>query len=312
MENPLKNKYDIGVVIGRFQVPGLTDGHKHIIDNVLESHKQIVVIIGISPTLGTKKNPLGYTARMQMIQDVYPKAIVLPHMDVGFDETWSKQLDTLIRSVCPVGSVCLYGGRDSFIKRYYGIYPTFEIGITDEKEGTRIREEIGKEVINSYDFRSGAIYQTQNMYPKVFPTVDIAVIKRENKEIRVLMGKRHGDMQWRFPGGFVDPTDINLEDAALRELGEEVDVDIDPQGIKYLGSCQIEDWRYTNADERILTSFFMLEYISGCGRTNSDEFVETDWVLVSDWVSAQDIVYKSHLPLFEILLNYFKKGKKNG
>ena len=82
MENPLKDKYDIGVVVGRFQVPTLSEGHSHLIDNIAVSHKQLIIVLGVSPTLGTKKNPLGYTARMQMMQEAYPKAIVTHIFDL--------------------------------------------------------------------------------------------------------------------------------------------------------------------------------------------------------------------------------------
>ena len=147
MENPLRGKYDIGCIVGRFQVPGLSKGHKHLIDNVVDSHKQVIIIIGVSPTLGTKKNPLGYTCRMQMFKDEYPNVIVTHVLDVNCNSLWSKNLDTTIRAICPTGSICLYGGRVSFINSYKGIYPTFEIGTTDKKEGITIREEIGKETV---------------------------------------------------------------------------------------------------------------------------------------------------------------------
>lgn len=141
MENPLKNRYDIGVIVGRFQVPGLTKAHKNLIDNVIESHKQVVIILGVSPTLGTRKNPMGYTARLHMLQEAYPTALIGYNMDVGSDKLWSKNLDAIIRSLCPIGSVCLYGGRDSFVKAYHGSYPTFELGINDSKEGTKVRDQ---------------------------------------------------------------------------------------------------------------------------------------------------------------------------
>lgn len=301
MENPLKGKYDIGVVIGRFQVPYLTSGHKHVIDNVADAHKQLLIVVGVSPTLGTKKNPLSYTARMEMLQSTYPKAIITHLMDVGSDEIWSKNLDILIRSICPLGSVCLYGGRDSFIKSYKGAYPTFEIGVTDKTQGVEIREEIGKQTINSNDFRAGIIYHSQNQYPKVYPCVDIAILKKESKQWRVLMGKRKGNDKWRFPGGFVDPSDLSFEDAARRELIEEMDLEADE--LEYVCSNRQQDWRYNGPEECITTVLYKAQYIHGNSKL-SDEFEESEWILLSGWAFGS--IEPTHLDLFEKLLNNMK------
>ncbi len=296
--NPLANKYDVGVIVGRFQVPDLSDAHKKLITTIKESHKQVIVVVGISPTLGTKKHPLGYTTRMQMIQAEFPEVIVAPLADVGTDATWSKNLDFLIRALCPVGTVCLYGGRDSFIKQYLGKYPTHELAIINEEQGTRIREEVGKTVCNSSDFRKGIIFACQNQYPKVFPTVDMAVIKKDGKDYSVLLANRTADSLVQFPGGFVDPTDACLEEAALREIGEELDVSVDNP--RYAGSCLIDDWRYTGPDERIMTSLFVMDYISGTGKP-IDEFHDSEWVRVHP--EELSLVKKGHRPLFVMLIN---------
>lgn len=301
MDNPLKNRYDIGVIIGRFQVPELSEGHCHIIDNVKNSHKHLLIVIGISPALGTKKNPMGYIPRWQMINSAYPEAVIVPLNDVGSNELWSSNLDTLIRSIFPMGSICLYGGRDSFKNSYKGIYDTFEVGITDAKEGTKIRQEVGKEVCNSPDFRRGLIYQSENQYPKIFPTVDIAVIRKKGKNFEVLMGKRPGKQAWRFPGGFVSPSDENFEDAALRELGEEFGVEVDRSSLKYVGSNRQNDWRYSGPDEKITTALFRVDYLFGAGDSLSDEFTETNWIEIVPPTKNTEITYEieeTHYPIF--------------
>lgn len=303
--NPLQGKYDIGVIVGRFQVPKLTEGHKKLIDSIIDSHKQVIIVIGVSEALTTKQNPLGYIPRLQMLQSQYPQVVITHLLDVNSDEQWSKNLDTLIRSIHPIGSICLYGGRDSFIEHYHGKYPTFEFGITDKATGTQIRQEVGKEVIDDYFFRAGMIYQSQNQYPKVFPTVDVAVIKKQNKKYLVLVGKRTPKSNWRFPGGFVDPTDINLESAALRELSEEVDVAIDPDSIEYVGSNRQEDHRYPGPDEVITTVLFQVDYIYGNAfPKDENELCETGWIEL-DFKSENKMV-DSHKPLMKKLLRKLK------
>lgn len=299
----LKNKYDIGVIVGRFQVAELSEGHKVLINNVKENHKQVIIVIGVAPTLGTKQNPLGYTARMKMIQKEFPDVIVSYIVDKPSDKEWSKDLDFLIRAICPLGSVCFYGGRDSFINSYQGVYPTFEMAIVHPHAGTIIREEIGKEVCDSIDFRKGIIYSCQNQYPKVFPTVDIAVIEKVGKDIKVLLARRKENDLLQFPGGFVDPTDLSYEDTAKREINEEIDIEVGDE-VNYICSSLINDWRYNNTSEKIITSLYQLEYISGTGKPK-DEFHSSEWIKVCN--SNIELVKENHRGLFNNLISYFKR-----
>ena len=70
-------KYDIGVVVGRFQVHELHQAHRDLLDHVTAEHRKVVVVLGLSPLMNTISNPLDFEARKQMIQAEYPNAIVL-------------------------------------------------------------------------------------------------------------------------------------------------------------------------------------------------------------------------------------------
>lgn len=301
----LKNKYDIGVIIGRFQVPQLTDAHKELINLVRNNHKKVLILIGTTETLGTKSNPLGYDSRMKMIQKDFPNCILSYVQDNKSDEVWSKDVDSIIRTIYPLGTICLYGSRKSFIPCYSGKLDTFELGVISDSEGSKIRNEAGKVICDSADFRKGVIYSSQNQYPKVFLTVDIAVIKKEGREIRVLMGRRKGLEKFRFPGGFVSPIDENLEVSARRELTEEIDVEADD--FEYISSNLQQDWRYKDKDEKIMTVFFKAQYIFGSIKPK-EEFEETQWILLSPW--AVQKIEDSHITLFETLISTTKGCKK--
>jgi bifunctional NMN adenylyltransferase/nudix hydrolase len=225
-------------------------------------------------------------------------------MDTHDDGQWSRQLDLLVRALCPIGTVCMYGGRDSFIKQYTGSFDTFELGISDSISGTSIREDTGKTVLDTVDFRRGIIWACQNQYPKVYPTVDIAVWRpndtgKSTKRMmlgEVLMARRTQDDLLQFPGGFVDPTDESLESAAQRELSEELDVSA--ANFTYVGSCRINDWRYTGT-ERIHTVLMRAEYEFGSGKP-IDEFHSSQWVQVRP--ESLELVKDGHKPLFDLLL----------
>ena len=90
--------YDLGLVIGRFQL--LHDGHCELIDNALMLCKQVIVYIGSSQEYGTETNPFSYEVRRNMIEKVYPieykigKIIVrdLPDMHIGNNSNWGKYI----------------------------------------------------------------------------------------------------------------------------------------------------------------------------------------------------------------------------
>ena len=122
----MKDAYDVGVIVGRFQVHELTKAHRDIIKQVKETHKRVVIMVGVSPTLVTRNNPLDYLTREEMLRVTFPEAIVSHIADQKNDEEWSKALDSSLRSLIPIGSICLYGGRDSFISSYTGAFDTHE------------------------------------------------------------------------------------------------------------------------------------------------------------------------------------------
>lgn len=301
----MKNKYDIGGIIARFQVPKLHEAHRKLIDELFENHKKVVILLGVSEALGTKNDPLDYSVRERMIRQLYPTAIVAPILDVHSNAEWSRNVDRLIRTLCPIGSVCLYGGRDSFIRYYQGRFSTFEFESITHESGTQLRKEAGKEILDSEDFRRGIIYANENQYGRVYPTTDMAVVKKIDGVPYAYMGKRKKGMGWRFPGGFIDTTDQNGEQAVKRELGEEFDFEVsDPV---YVGSCKIKDRRYPGPDEVIMTFFYTAQYIYGTGRIR-DEFEDAGWVKLSPESVAS--IEEAHLPLFELLLEHFEEPLK--
>ena len=62
MEKKEKN-YDCGVIIGRFQTSDLHSEHIKLIKYVLNRHQKVIILLGISPVLGTRRNPLDFQTR---------------------------------------------------------------------------------------------------------------------------------------------------------------------------------------------------------------------------------------------------------
>ena len=295
---------EIGVIVARFQVHKLHEGHINLIDKVIENHKKVIIFLGVPVIGNTKANPLDYASREAMIKETYPNVIVLPLKDQRSNEKWSRELDNQIQ--VPFGersalSAILYGSRDSFIPYYSGKYAVIELTTDVLYSGTEVRKQVSKEILASKDFRAGVIHATYAARPVTYPTVDITVY---NEKGQILMAKKPNENFYRFIGGFVDRTDVNWEQAAKREFLEETGGDAEIETPRYVASGAINDWRYSKSESGIMTTLFCSKYLWGAIQP-SDDIASLHWIFPSEINIDSDIMIE-HQALFSELLSYLK------
>lgn len=264
--------YEVGVVVGRFQVHELHPGHIKLLDWVNDNYPQMVVALGSPAIMSSTRNPLPFRVREHMIRERYPHAIVVNVKDCPTDEEWSTSIDREIsKDLMPHQRLVLFGSRDSFIPHYKGKYPTQEL-VGDGEDfwtGTEVRRQLVNKIGNSADFRAGVVYATSADYTRVIPTVDFAVFKLEPHDPhyggtvntgKVYVVRKQNQKEFRFPGGFVEPYD-SIERNVYREASEELGSGPHENGvgnIQYIGSARIDDWRYRQERNKIMTSMFVL------------------------------------------------------
>lgn len=298
-----KKKYDIGVIIGRFQIHELHSEHKKLIETVLSQHDKVILFLGVSPTLTTRRNPLDFLSRKVMFEETYGNriSVIMPLNDKKIDHVWSKQVDTKIREVFPIGSVVLYGSKDSFIPHYHGQFDVIELMPEAMVDATEIRKAISKKVERSKEFRAGVIYACYNAFNIVHPVIDVAIVNDDETE--VLLGRKHDEAQFRFIGGFTDVTDLNYEQTVRREAQEETGLEVG--GVTYICSTQVKDWRYrSDSDRAIMTSFYKAKRISGHAK-GADDIAEVKWHTIAD-LKSEDLVGE-HVDLLTHLKNSINK-----
>jgi bifunctional NMN adenylyltransferase/nudix hydrolase len=297
-------KYPIGVVIARFQVHELHDGHHYVIKQVTDSHKKTIIFLGVPKFIGTKKNPLDFDTRKKMVQTDYPEAVIVALPDQRDNIKWAKELDKRIREVYPHGDVLLYGSRDSFIPYYVnngGKFQTKELKPLGTFTGTDVRKLISEEVKNSTDFRCGIIYHAYNLYPRVIPTVDIAIYNEDSTKL--LLANKYEEDRLRLVGGFMRPDDSSLESSVRRIYLKECGGNSEIGEIQYSLSTQINDWRFRGEEDKVVTTLFTCKYIFG-SISPSDDIIELKWIDVINindkWI--EDNIVDEHKPLIKHLI----------
>ena len=300
------SKPSYGVIVGRFQVNDLHDGHMELFRQVRFRHSGVIVFVGQHPAGISKNHPLDFPTRKAMIQAKFPEFTVLPLPDQRTDELWSKSLDAAIGSVITGESeVVLYGGRDSFVPHYKGRYKPVELHLpveTQKVSGTMLREEFSNKVIESDEFRAGMIYAAAHQYPVCYATVDIAIFTTDYTEI--LLGRKPSDPKnkWRFIGGFAEKARGTYEADARTEVMEETG--LDSNVMDYIGSAVIPDWRMNVPDKGIKTIFFATTTMS-MGAVAGDDIEVVKWFKMGSLTSA-DIV-DTHQVLFPLMWNYHSR-----
>jgi len=293
----------VGVVIGRFQVDDLSNGHLDIFKRAMSENGKLLVILGNSHLINTIPDPLDYPVRCKMVQGKFPEACITFVRNRKDDADWSKDIDKIIHELYPTDTPTLYGGRDSFIPNYSGKNRCIEVHSYNTISGSKIRETVGDEVLDEVGFRKGIIYTTRNRFPRLHGTVDIVCVDTANQTIG--LGKKPLEHEYRFAGGFVDIKDRSFEMAAKREFGEEFP-GLEVGNWQFICSCRVDDWRFGGVEESeyIMTSFFYCEKLWGATH-GGDDISEVRWFKIDDLRSNRVPLIDCHEILGQKFLEWY-------
>lgn len=298
----LKKKIDNGVIIGRFQVDDIHDGHKALLDSVADSVGRLIIFVGLSPNKCTVNNPLDFMAVRSMLQGHYPDATIQYIKDTESNDRWSGVLDAQISALIgPRQSVMLFGSRDSFIPYYSGIYPTEELVQQSFASGSQIRRDLAVRSRNSADWRAGAIWAMQNQWNGPDVCVDSGLFNDDYTQI--LLGRKKDEDLFRLCGGFVE-NDETAEEALTRESKEEAG--ITTTNTECLCSFIVDDWRKRGEVNKILSILYASTFTGK--PAPGDDIYELGWFDFN--IDLLKKVVPNHVQMIECLLFNPKTGGK--
>ena len=286
----------IGVIVGRWQVDELHEGHLHLIN---EAKKQVdILLVGVCnsylPT--TANNPLTVSQRLRMFDNIVAVNAKFVLQDHPSDRVWSMNLDERVQDTLlflgvygiKTENITIFHGRDTTATHYHGLMQLQEVDAVPDISATKVRADIGKwqfgEDYGTTAYRRGVIWANQNRFPTVYSTVDGAVVRIIDNKLHLLMIKKNKADGYLLPGGFAEIGSTHEEDV-LREIKEETTIIADDP--VYLGSFVQDDWRYRYEVDEIRTNLFVCYYVSGEPLGQDD----ADW---AGWVNMYDDVEINH------------------
>lgn len=260
-------KYDVAVVIGRFQP--FHNGHLMLLKKAEELANRVVVLVGSANVAESIKNPFCYPVRRQMIlegwNDNKVEYAVKPLNDYTYNEQrWITQVQRSIFgpwSDYPEKVVLVGHTKDesSYYLRNFPDWDYFEVTREVDLNATDIRDVLFtkpieylqgvvpfavfnelrfwrasdsfKELLDEYNF----IKQYKDSwkaapYAPTFVTVD-AVVVQQGHVLMIRRGAAPGKGLRALPGGFLDQNET-LIDGMIRELREETGLKIPEKVLK--------------------------------------------------------------------------------
>jgi len=125
-----------------------------------------------------------------------------------------------------------------------------------------------------------------------------------NDKNQVLLAKKYDESNFRFIGGFVKVEDDDLDDSVKRVIHKEAGSDINCGDFKMLFSTKVNDWRFRGENDKIMTNFYVCNYLWGNIQASND-IMELKWFDI-DTIKESDIMVDH-----QDILNKFKKNLKN-
>lgn len=295
----------LGVLIGRFQVPEMHEGHRFIVRQMLEQCDQVLVLFGSANRTRSVKNPFTYRERQQATLKLFPGILTAPLNDYLYnDSQWMADVAATIED-CREGlcheyetgnvEVVLYGhhkdGNDYL--KWFPQYQYVNINSDIDISGTEVRNSVMHMLPESVQADAQYFAKERDTF-KNYPypgSLNIccgdAVVECLGHILLIKRKFTPGAGNWALPGGHKNTNETFLQ-CALRELQEETNLRIpEPVLLGSIKSTRLFDSpKRSSGIPKLTLAVHLVVKPNPDGslpRANgSDDAAETSWVPVAD------------------------------
>jgi bifunctional NMN adenylyltransferase/nudix hydrolase len=316
----------LGVLIGRFQVPGGPhEGHLHLISRIREVSDETLILFGSANRAPSLRNPFSFLERVREMSKHFPDVLCAPLNDYMYsDAQWKVDVVNTIEFIITQApatrgipradiEVTLYGhfkeGDD-----YMHWFPQFKT--------QKIESEItvsGTEMRKSHEFLLPPSvradikeYERDEQRFRDYPFPEALNINCGDAVLEclrhVLLVKRKfapGAGTWALPGGHKNRNETFLE-CALRELGEETNVQI-PKNVlmgSVVGTRLFDSPSRCNGTPKSTLAVHMLVQPTNDGKlprvNGSDDAAEARWVPLTEVMNSY-MLYDDHSDIISVM-----------
>ncbi len=133
---------DYGLIIGRFQP--FHYGHQHIVNEVLLDGKIPLIVLGDDSGRNTKRNPLSFEQRKELITLIYPNCEIL-FIKISDNPNWGSWFETIEKGITFNGKIPKENITLFFNNKEVDRYDHFEVSGKEYKNEfyTKIFEDNG-------------------------------------------------------------------------------------------------------------------------------------------------------------------------
>lgn len=321
------------VLIARCQI--FHHGHYELFKNALAQADDVVFVLGSYKKAPDPENPWTAEQREQMIRlaltedELKHVRFVYARDNWYANSLWLADVQNLVYEAtdgCPDDQICNIGAVNDFPQWKFIYQPNIE----HMPHATKIRElyfthdvaykqHVNPKVaewlesfkttdkfkyLKSY-FDYVVDYREQQRgapWPYTFVTVDAVVIKSGH----VLVVRRKGAMGkglLAMPGGFLNPNE-SIEDAMLRELIEETDINLDKEFLRgHIKGRRVFDYPKRSLRGRVITHAFLIDL--GLGPLpkvkGSDDADKAWWMQNRDVALREEEFFEDHFPIINFM-----------
>ena len=294
----------LGVLIGRFQVPEMHEGHRFIVRQMLEQCDQVLILFGSANRTRSVKNPFTYGERRISARKLFPTILTAPLNDYLYnDSQWMADVAATIETARGQVSydfekhveVVLYGhhkdGNDYL--KWFPQYEYVNINSDIDISGTEVRNSFMHLLPDNVQADARYFAKERETF-KNYPYPDSLNICCGDAVVEclghILLIKRKftpGAGNWALPGGHKNTNETFLQ-CALRELKEETNIRV-PEPV-LLGSIKstrlFDNPKRSSGIPKLTLAVHMVLKPNADGslpRANGlDDAAETSWVPISD------------------------------